>query len=392
MDLVKAGSTSVTVSDGSITNGSGLAVTVGTGTATSLALAAATTTPKAGEADNLTITAKDAQGNTATTYTGSHNLTFGPVSDSPSGAHATVTNSSGTATAFATATAITFSEGVATVSSGKNGAMALVKAGSTSVTVSDGSITNGSGLAVTVGPGTATSLALAAATTTPKAGEADNLTITAKDAQGNTATTYTGSHNLTFGPVSDSPSGAHATVTNSSGTATAFATATAIAFSEGIATVSSGKNGTMVLVKAGSTSVTVSDGSITNGSGLAVTVGTGAASNIAWTNPTSTGTLSSPCLFTCTGTGVGNSGTFKANVSITDSSGNKVSSLGSGHAVTVTAASGTVTGGTLTIPSSGLAESATQFTYTPNKAGAVALTGATSSGAVYTSATASMTR
>jgi hypothetical protein len=110
-------------------------------------------------------------------------------------------------------------------------------------------------------PGPATELVLAAATTTPTAGATDNLTITAKDALGNTATSYTGSHNLTFGPLADSPSGAHATVTNSSGAATAFGTATAIAFSEGIATVSAGKNGAMVLVKAGSTSLTVSDGS-----------------------------------------------------------------------------------------------------------------------------------
>jgi hypothetical protein len=241
-------------------------------------------------------------------------------------------------------------------------------------------------------PGPATELVLAAATTTPTAGATDNLTITAKDAQGNTATSYTGSHNLTFGPVADSPSGAHATVTSSTGTATNFGTATAIGFTEGVATASSGKNGTMTLVKAGSTSLTVTDGSITNGAGLAVTVSPGAATNIAWSNATSTGSLSSLCLFTCTGTGLGNTGNFKANVSITDSSGNKVSALGSGHAVTVTAPSGTITGATLTIASSGPAESATQFAYTPNKAGAVTLTGATSSGTVYTSATASMTR
>jgi hypothetical protein len=241
-------------------------------------------------------------------------------------------------------------------------------------------------------PGPASELVLGAATTTPTAGATDNLTITAKDAQGNTATSYTGSHNLTFGPVADSPSGAHATVTNSTGTQTNFGTATAISFSEGVATVSSGKNGAMVLVKAGSTSVTVTDGSITNGSGLAITVSPGSATNIAWSNATSTGSLSTPCLFTCTGTGLGNTGNFKANVSITDSSGNKVSALGSGHAVTVTAPSGTITGGTLTIASSGTAESTTQFTYTPNKTGAVTLTGATTSGTVYTSATASMTR
>jgi hypothetical protein len=363
------------------------------GPASEFVVAAATTTPKAGEADNLTITARDSLGNTATSYSGAHNLTFGPLSDSPSGAHATVSDSSGTPTNFGAATAIAFSEGIATVSGAKNGQMTLVKAGSASITVSDGSISNGAGLAVTVSPGAAGSLTLAAATTTPKAGEADNLTITARDSLGNTATSYSGAHNLTFGPLSDSPSGAHATVSDSSGTPTNFGAATAIAFSEGIATVSGAKNGQMTLVKAGSASITVSDGSISNGAGLAVTVSPGAAGRIAWANATSNGTLSSPCLFTCTGTGLTSSGNFKANVSITDSSGNRVNSLGSGHTVSVTSSSGTITGGTLTIASSGPAESTTRFTFTPpSKGGASTLTAATASGTVYTSATATMSR
>jgi hypothetical protein len=243
---------------------------------------------------------------------------------------------------------------------------------------------------VTLGP--ASQLVLAAATTTPTAGAADNLTITAKDSLGNTATSYTGSHNLTFGPVADSPSGAHATVSNASGTATNFGSATAITFSNGVATVSGANNGVMTLVKAGATSITVSDGSINNGSGLAVTVGVGTAARLGWTHATSTGTLSSPCLFTCTGSGLGSTGNFKANVSVTDSSGNTVSNLGSGHTVSVTAASGTITGGALTIAATGAAESTTQFTYTPSKSGGVALTGATSGGNVYTSASATMTR
>jgi hypothetical protein len=364
------------------------------GAATQFVVAAGSTTPKAGEADNLTITAKDAYGNTAASYTGSHDLTFGPVADSPSGAHATVTNGSGTATNFGSTTAITFTEGIAAVSGGKNGAMTMVKAGSTSLTVSDGSIANGSGLAVTVSPGTASSLSLAASTTTPKAGEADNLTITAKDAYGNTAISYNGSHNLTFGPVSDSPSGSHATVSSSTGTATNFGTSTAIAFSEGVATVSSGKNGAMTLVKAGSTSLTVSDGSIANGSGLAVTVSAGSASRLAWTNATVTkGKLSSPCLFTCAGTELTSSGSFKANVSVTDSSGNTVSALGSGHTVSVTTTTGTIAGGSLTIAGSGPAESTAQFTFTPpSKGSASTVTAATAGGTAYTSVTATMER
>jgi hypothetical protein len=97
-------------------------------------------------------------------------------------------------------------------------------------------------------------------------------------------------------------------------------------------------------------------------------------------------------LFACTGTELSSSGTFKANVSITDSSGNTVSALGSGKTVSVTAASGTITGGTLTIAASGQAESTAQFTYASSKGGAVTLTAATAAGTVYASATATMSR
>jgi hypothetical protein len=164
----------------------------------------------------------------------------------------------------------------------------------------------------------------------------------------------------------------------------------AISFASGVATASGANNGVMTLVKAGAASITVTDGTISNGTGLAVTVGAGSAARLGWTHATSTGTLSSPCLFTCTGTGLGTSGNFKANVSVTDSSGNTVSALGSGHTVSVTANGGTITGGSLTIATSGAAESTTQFTYTPNSSSTVTITAATSGGTVYTSAT--MTR
>ncbi|HEY5473191.1 MAG TPA: hypothetical protein VIK32_08370, partial [Candidatus Limnocylindrales bacterium] len=89
---------------------------------------------------------------------------------------------------------------------------------------------------VTVPFGALDHFVLAAATTTPTAGQTDNLTITAKDAAGITVTTYTSSQNLTFSGAgtigSFSP-----TVTNSSGTATVFGTATAISFTNGVSTL-----------------------------------------------------------------------------------------------------------------------------------------------------------
>ncbi len=140
------------------------------GPAVELSLKAASTTPAAGVADNLTITALDEKGSTVTTYAGSHNLTFSGASASPGGTAPTVANSSGTAVAFGSATAISFTLGVATVNSTKNGVMKLYRAGATEVTVSDGSIADETPLTVTVAPGAASKLGLSAASTTPTAG------------------------------------------------------------------------------------------------------------------------------------------------------------------------------------------------------------------------------
>ncbi len=241
-------------------------------TASQFVLSAVTTTPTAGATDNLTIKAEDATGAVATNYTGSHNLTFGGASNSPGANTPTVTNGTGTATAFGSATPITFTSGQATVSGSSNGQMTLYDAQTASITVSDGTISNGAGLSVTVGPRAAASLSLSAQSTTPAAGAADNLTITAKDAYGNTATAYTGSKSLTFGGASNSPGNNKPTVTNSSGTARTFGSTTTITFTTGQATVSGSSNGQMILYKAASATITATDGTINSPTGLSVTV------------------------------------------------------------------------------------------------------------------------
>ncbi len=101
-----------------------VSVTLSYGAMDHFLLAAASTTPSPGAADNLTVTAKDSAGITVTAYTGSHSLTF-------AGANAigtynpTVSNNAGTATNFGSATAISFTNGVATVSGASNGVMRL---------------------------------------------------------------------------------------------------------------------------------------------------------------------------------------------------------------------------------------------------------------------------
>jgi CO/xanthine dehydrogenase Mo-binding subunit len=162
----------------------------------------------------------------------------------------------------------------------------------------------------------------------------------------------------------------------------------------------------MTLYKSGSASIVVTDGTISNGTGLSVTVSPLAASRLAWTHVTVTaGTVSSPCLFTCTDAGIGNNKTFTANVSVTDTYGNTVSNVGTGHTVTVsTPTSGSGSGGsftapsagtsvTLTISSTGAADSIQQFTFKTQTGQWTSdtLTAATATGTTYTNATAILT-
>jgi hypothetical protein len=394
MKLYASGAAGIEASDGSIATKQPLSVTVAPSSASKLVLTAATTTPTAGAADNLTTTAQDTYGNTATSYTGSHSLTYSGASASPGGNTPTVSDSSGNEVAFGTATPTNFSAGVASVSGGANGAMKLYKSGAATVQVSDGTFSTT--LATTTTAAGAVKLLLAAATTTPVAAASDNLTITAQDAYTNTATSYTGTHNLTFSGSSASPSGTLPTVVNSSGTAVGFGSATALSFASGVASVSSSKNGVMKLNRAGSASLAVSDGTISNPTPLAVTVSVGAAARFGLTSiSVSAGSLGANCLFTCTLTGLGNSGTVSAKVAVTDSVGNTVSALGSGHVVKITTSgSGTISGTPLAIPSTGAAETATAFTFTAKSSGSFTetLTAAASEGTAYTSATLTASR
>jgi hypothetical protein len=127
-----------------------------------------------------------------------------------------------------------------------------------------------------------------------------------------------------------------------------------------------------------------------------VTVSVGVAARFGITNiGVSAGALGSNCLFTCTLTGLGNSGTVTAKVAVTDSVGNTVSALGTGHAAKVTTSgSGTISGTPLAIPSTGLAESTTSFTFTSKSTGGFTetVTAAASEGTAYTSATLTASR
>jgi hypothetical protein len=385
--LYQAGTANIVATEGSITTPSPAAIAVSATTATKFVVAAASATPAAGALDELTTTAQDTYGNTATSYTGSHSLVFSGASASPGGTNPTVSDSTGADIAFGGATALEFTAGVAKASGTANGGMKLYKSGSTSVKATEGALTTPTAVTVTVAAGTATRLVLTSSTATPVAATGFNLTTTAQDAYGNTATGYTGSKNLTFAGATASPSGAQPTVVNAAGTAVNFGAATALTFASGVATPASSKNGFTKLNKVETASVTASDGTISTAAALSLPVSTGAANRVALSGLTaSPGTVGSPCFFTCTVTALTNAGTVKAKVSITDSAGNLVSNL-AGKSVTVTATSGsTVTGSPIAIPETGAALSTGEFTYKPPASGSFTHT-ITAASTGYTSAT-----
>ena len=135
-------------------------VTTAPAAATHLVLAVATTTPAAGAADHLTITAKDAAANTVTSYTGDRSLTFGGAAPAPDGTSPTVSDAAGTPRSLGTATTLTFAGGVASAAGASNGILRLYRAGTATITATDGTI-DSNGLDVTVAPAAAATVVIA---------------------------------------------------------------------------------------------------------------------------------------------------------------------------------------------------------------------------------------
>jgi hypothetical protein len=198
----------------------------------------------------------------------------------------------------------------------------------------------------------ALSFKISAQVSTATAGTATSSTATVLTAikNGATDTSYTGA-TLTWSGASNSPTGVAPTLpTNPTWTS-------------GVATFS------ITLVNAQTTTLTVTDGT-RSATFSPISVSAGAATSVAWANVTSAVALPSPCFYTCTyGAGFGNSQTWSASASITDSDGNVLNNLGAGHSVVVTlggsgkGATSPASPATLTIPSSGPATSAASVTY-----------------------------
>src|SRR5712691_6314993 len=261
---------SITAIAGAITTPAGLAMTVNPLAANTFTISdAGAGTASAGSADQLTITAKDLYGNTATGYAGAKALTFSGGTNSPNATVPTVTDNTTAAVNFGTATTITFTAGV----SSSGGAMKLYNATppAQSITAIAGAITTPAGLAMTVNPLAANTFTISdAGAGTASAGSADQLTITAKDLYGNTATGYAGAKALTFSGGTNSPNATVPTVTDNTTAAVNFGTATTITFTAGV----SSSGGAMKLYNATppAQSITAIAGAITTPAGLAMTV------------------------------------------------------------------------------------------------------------------------
>src|SRR5439155_1708299 len=110
------------------------------------------------------------------------------------------------------------------------------------------------------------------------AGGAQTITVTATDPYGNTDTTYTGDQTLTFSGASGSSNPVTApTVTDKNGTARTFGTSETITFTSGVASRS------LLLYKAETAHVAVTDGTITASTGgdrLTVAVSSAAATRL----------------------------------------------------------------------------------------------------------------
>jgi hypothetical protein len=333
--LVDAQSTTLTATQGSVT-GTSTSFTVSPSATAASFTVGNPGTRTAGTAFSVSVTALDPYGNTATGYSGSKTLTFSGPSNSPNNSAPTYPGS------------VTFTSGVGTPT------ITLVDAQSTTLTVTQGSVSGTSTSFTVNGAGTASSFTVSNPGT-QTAGSAFNETITAIDAYGNTATGYTGSQTLTFSGPSNSPDGTTPSYPGS------------VTFAAGVGTAS------VTLVDAQSTSLTATKGSATGNSG-SFTVLAAAQASLGLTNitvapvPALTCTGPNGSLMSCTSTGE-NANTnlsVTAGLQLLDTYGNVVTNS-TGSTITVAlAASGnysSFTPSTLTI-ANGQSSTSGQFTMT----------------------------
>ncbi len=339
LKLYDAQSATLKVKEGTTIEGVSAAFTVKAGAAVSFSLP----TPAeqtAGTAFNETVTAWDTWHNTAKSYAGAKTLLWSGPSSSPGG------------TAPVYPATVTFTSGAGTAS------IKLYDVQSTTLKATEGTLEGISGsFAVKAG---ATKKFTVPTPSEQEAGVAFNVTLTATDEWGNLAKSYTGAKTIAWSGPSSSPNA----------TAPEYpASATAVTFTEGVGTASALK-----LYDAQSTTLKAKEGTTVEGVTGSFTIKATTPERFAWSHAEVTaGALEAgTCPFACKTTSIGASKKFKAHASVTDTYGNIVSNLGAIDKAKVekTSGEGTLANATgLTIPASGLAESATVFEYTSAASG-----------------------
>ena len=310
----------VNATDGTINSNTGGTLNVTVSPSTMSKLAVSLTSPQVnGTAftGTNTLTAQDAYGNTVTSFSAAANTIT--VSTTLTGAISGLsgTNVLNNGADFTSGVANLTSLGLKFTGTSGSGTFTFTPTSGTAVTSSS----------VTVNPGAATKLVVTG-TGTQTAGGSQTVTVTAKDASGNTATSYTGAKNITFSGAASSTSPATVPTVAS----TDFGTATSLTFTAGVA------SGTMILYKAESATVNASDGTINSNTGgtLNVTVSPSTMTKLAvsLTSPqvngtafTGTNTLTAQDAYGNTVTGFDASGN---NITVTTSLTGTVSGLGSG--------------------------------------------------------------
>jgi hypothetical protein len=188
------GSANIQAASGILTRTASGTITVTPGPASRFVVTGSPT-QEAGTGQALTITAKDAAGNTVTTYGGNKNLVFSGAD--PSTAPVTepsVTDRNNTVRLFGVTTSISFTDGVATLTTGtRNGYMRLYNAQTALIAVTDGTISAQGTDRLTVNVTSGSVGKFAVDLTTPQTSSVPFTganTVTAQDDWGNTVTTF----------------------------------------------------------------------------------------------------------------------------------------------------------------------------------------------------------
>jgi hypothetical protein len=281
----KAETSTLTATDGTLstsgTGGTGVLLTVVPAAASGYRISATSTMPTAGQANQLTITQVDqyqnVEGSGPNALNGPVILTFSGLATAPDGTTVpTVADNAGTPTPLGAPTTVTFTNGVSTA----GGLLTAYAAQTATLSASGASVstagTGGQALSLTVSPAAASAYRITAASTSPIAGQANQLTITQVDQYQNVESSgpnvLNGPVALTFSGLGTAGSGAVPTVTDKNGSAVALGSSTTITFVNG----SSSVGGTLMAYLAGSPTLNVTDGThstlSTGGSGLALTV------------------------------------------------------------------------------------------------------------------------